>query len=176
MANFEPAVELVLLHEGGFADDPQDPGGITNWGVTLPDLPKGSGPDDIRNLSRDAAKAIYHAKYWAPLRGDEIASQCIADIYMDLAVAKGLTGATTPLRMALGLSLPPIQWGRLDDVTIRAINAASAPQLAFDFLRLCDQSRIDRVMANPVLIKFLPGWLRRNTHNRAHVQGLVMQW
>lgn len=176
MANFDQSIELVLLHEGGLTDNPNDPGGITNFGITLPDLPKGSGASDIRNLTRDAAKAIYHAKYWAPIRGDEIIEQVIADIYLDIAVAKGLTGATDPMRTALGLRLPPIQWGKLDGQTLLSINAKNPMQLAFDFLSGCDDSRITRVESNGKMLEFLPGWLRRDRHNLAHVFGLKMAW
>lgn len=179
MANFDIAFKLVLQHEGGLTDDPVDPGGITKFGITLPDLPKGSTADDIRNLTIIRAEEIYKAKYWNPLRCDEILSQPIADIFFDIGVAKGLTGTTTQMRIALGLHLPPVSWGHLDDATLKAINAHSdtAPlQVAFDFLAACDDSRIQRVKDNGVLLKFLPGWLRRDRHNLAHVFGLKMVW
>lgn len=176
MADFDTAIPLILMHEGGLTDNPNDPGGLTNFGITLPDLPAGSTADDIRNLSQRAAEAIYHARYWARIRGDEILDQRIADVYLDLAVAKGLQGATGQIRAALGLALPPVNWGRLDDRTLSAINTAQPLQLAFDFLAHCDDSRIQRVSLNGKLLEFLPGWLRRDRHNLAHVFGLKMNW
>ena len=32
--NFEAALKALLKHEGGFVNHPQDPGGMTNLGVT----------------------------------------------------------------------------------------------------------------------------------------------
>ncbi|PIK74437.1 hypothetical protein CS379_02545, partial [Methylobacterium frigidaeris] len=34
-STFERALSLVLTHEGGWSDDPHDPGGATNLGVTI---------------------------------------------------------------------------------------------------------------------------------------------
>jgi lysozyme family protein len=180
MADFKQAIPLILLHEGEeYTNDPADPGGPTKWGVTIPDLPRGATAADIEALTRDQAKAIYLAKYWNHLRGDEIPQQQVADIYFDIAVAQGLEGSTDIMRRALGLRPRDNQWGKLDDETLNAIKSkglSGMMQLAFDFLGACDAVRIERVHASPSLVKFLPGWLRRNNHNRAHAFGLYMPW
>lgn len=186
MADFDTTMNLVLLHEGGdYTNDPNDNGGPTKWGITLPDLTQGATSADIENLTRDQAKAIYRAKYWLPLRGDEIQSQAIADIFVDIGVARGLSGTTSQMRLALGLNLPPVSWGHLDDVTLSSMNArasdhGSSPveieQLAFDFLGDVDLTRIQRVSKDPTQAKWLWGWLRRDRHNLAHAIGLRMEW
>ena len=54
MTLFDIAIDFVLSQENGLADDPKDPGGITNFGISLrsyPDL----GADGIRSLTRSAA-------------------------------------------------------------------------------------------------------------------------
>ena len=59
-SNFDEIIEVVLHHEGGYVNDPKDPGGETNFGVA-----KRSHPDvDIANLTKDGAKEIYKEYYW----------------------------------------------------------------------------------------------------------------
>jgi lysozyme family protein len=60
LTQFDDIIEVVLEHEGGYVNDPQDPGGETNFGVA-----KRSHPDvDIKNLTKDGAKEIYYQDYW----------------------------------------------------------------------------------------------------------------
>ncbi|OXE36892.1 MAG: hypothetical protein CGW95_04725, partial [Phenylobacterium zucineum] len=52
---FDQAFEVLIGHEGGYTNNPQDPGGETKFGIS-----KRAYPDqDIANLTLDAAKAIY---------------------------------------------------------------------------------------------------------------------
>jgi len=55
MSAFEPAFEFMLPHEGGYADDPNDRGGQTKFGISKRQYPN----EDIRNFTLDEAKAIY---------------------------------------------------------------------------------------------------------------------
>ena len=53
-------IDWVLGWEGGLVDDPDDPGGVTKYGISQrahPEL-------DIRSLTIDQAKAIYYTDYW----------------------------------------------------------------------------------------------------------------
>lgn len=177
MADFNTSLQVVLTHEGGaYTNDPNDRGGPTKWGITIPDIP-GATAATIQALTQEQAGEIYSKKYWAPLRCGEIQAQGIATVFFDIGVLRGLTGATTAMRSALGLHLPPVAWGHLDDVTLNAINADPFPlQLAFDFLWAVDQTFIARVAADATQAKFLPGWLRRTHHLAAIVSGLKYSW
>ncbi len=77
-ANFERALSLVLKHEGGFADHPADPGGATMMGITQATLAEWRGrpvtKDEVRALSRVEAGAIYRARYWDAVKGDDLPS------------------------------------------------------------------------------------------------------
>ena len=54
LTKFDDIIEIVLEHEGGYVNDPKDPGGETNFGVA-----KRSHPDvDIKNLTKEVAKEI----------------------------------------------------------------------------------------------------------------------
>ncbi len=64
--NFGRAIEFVLRWEGGYSNDPSDPGGETKYGIS-----KRAHPDvDIANLTLEDAKTIYRAEYWVPLGCD----------------------------------------------------------------------------------------------------------
>lgn len=57
---FEKCMDFVLSHEGGYVNDPVDPGGETKYGIA-----KRYNPEvDIKNLTREEALKIYHKKYW----------------------------------------------------------------------------------------------------------------
>lgn len=81
MADFEPAIEIVLDNEGGYVNDPKDPGGETKFGIS-----KAAYPNvDIANLTVDQAKEIYRKDYWL---FDGIYSQAVANKLMDAYVNK----------------------------------------------------------------------------------------
>jgi lysozyme family protein len=60
---FRAAVTNVLISEGGLSDHPNDPGGLTNMGISIRAFPH-LGVDGIRHLTREKAIAIYHDHYW----------------------------------------------------------------------------------------------------------------
>ena len=88
MLNFEEAVSRVLTFEKGYVNDPTDPGGETNWGIS-----KRSYPNlDIRNLTRDAAIAIYRKDFWDVIEADSIPSSVVYQLF-DFAVNSSIQTA-----------------------------------------------------------------------------------
>ena len=75
-SSYGEALRRVLAHEGGYTNHPSDPGGPTNFGITIGDYRHYVKPDataaDVRAMRLAQAKAIYRAKYWAALRCDEM--------------------------------------------------------------------------------------------------------
>jgi lysozyme family protein len=156
MADFEVAIPKVLAREGGarFTDDPADRGGATKWGIcqrAYPDL-------DIRNLTEPQACAIYKRDYWDRLRGDDIASQGIAEAIFDAAVNLGVRTAS---RMAQGvLGIEPAD-GVIGSESLKTINAADERLFvaAFALARIARYAAIcngDRSQT-----RFLLGWINR---------------
>ncbi|AMQ65905.1 lysozyme [Stenotrophomonas phage vB_SmaS-DLP_6] len=68
LATFDQAVGMVLKHEGGYVNDPVDPGGETKYGISKRAYPK----VDIKGLTVDGAKAIYKRDYWDAVGGDSL--------------------------------------------------------------------------------------------------------
>ena len=75
-SNFPQAIAYVLASEGGFVNNPADPGGATNLGITIATLRAYRGRavsvDDVRKLGKDEAGAIYRAHYWDAVKADQL--------------------------------------------------------------------------------------------------------
>jgi lysozyme family protein len=82
--NFDEAFDILIGHEGGYVNNPKDPGGETNWGVSKRSYPK----LDIKNLTREGAKVIYRADFWGPLPKAVMATPVAFPLF-DLAVNSG---------------------------------------------------------------------------------------
>ena len=86
--NFDLAFSLVIGHEGGYVNDPRDPGGETKFGIS-----KKSYPNlNIRLLTLADAKRIYLRDYWNRLQLDRLPDAVRFDLF-DAAVNSGLTTA-----------------------------------------------------------------------------------
>lgn len=95
--NFDQAFDRLIGHEGGYSNDPRDPGGETNWGIS-----KRSYPDvDIKDLSKDNAKQIYLRDFWKPLGN---APDVVKFQVFDFAVNSGMQTAIRKLQAAIGVA------------------------------------------------------------------------
>ena len=84
--NYNYALEQVLLSEGGYTNDPRDPGGPTNFGITIYDyrayINHAGTATDVKNMTKAQAAAIYKSKYWDAVNGDNLPSgvdYCVSD-------------------------------------------------------------------------------------------------
>ncbi|MBN8901820.1 MAG: hypothetical protein J0H57_12360, partial [Rhodospirillales bacterium] len=103
---FARCVAVTLSQEGGYVDDPRDPGGATNLGITRATLSawRGQevGKDEVRALPREEAVEIYRANYWLPARcGDMPAG--IDLMVFDCGVNAGPRTAVRMLQRLLGV-------------------------------------------------------------------------
>lgn len=81
---FTLAVTFVLSHEGGYVNDPVDPGGETNYGISKRQYPN----VDIKGLTRQDAVGIYKRDYWDALNCGDMSFD-IACAVFDTAVNMG---------------------------------------------------------------------------------------
>lgn len=89
---FEKAIAFVLEHEGGYVNDPRDPGGETKYGISKRAYPT----LDIKNLTEETAKALYYKDYWIKAGcADLDFPMCLAHI--DTAVNMGVGAASALL-------------------------------------------------------------------------------
>lgn len=127
-----PSIDLVLRHEGGLSDDPNDPGGLTNFGISLRSYPE-LGADGIRSLTRAQAEAIYLKDFWTATMAAQ-PEQSLANCMMDSRVDQG-PGVEGPC-WKQGISIADFQVCRL-------------------------LSYVKVVAKNPAELKFLGTWFRR---------------
>jgi lysozyme family protein len=99
--NFDQAFERLLGHEGGYVNDQRDPGGETNWGITIAVARAEGYSGPMRDLPVAKAKDIYRARYWAPVRADELPDSMRFDVF-DAAVNHGASQSAKWLQRAVG--------------------------------------------------------------------------
>lgn len=125
MANFERAVQHTLDLEGGYVNDPADPGGRTIYGISERSFPEewSIGPPTLQR-----AKEIYKLNFWNPLNLDTFVNQSVALEVFDTAVNCGPRKAGEFLQVAYNFfavkkGLPPLVVdGAIGPKTIRAVN------------------------------------------------------
>ena len=156
LTTFNEIIEKVLEHEGGYVNDPNDRGGETNFGIT-----KKFYPDvDIKNLTKEQAKHIYHTDYWRRGKCDEIPSK-LRHIYFDMLVNFGKRGAVKVLqRAANAKNKNKIDVdGGLGPATLKAIQNLELERVrAYRVLRFANL-----VIKKPEQERFWFGWFRRAT-------------
>ncbi len=156
------ALKFTLLWEGGYVNNPDDPGGATNKGVTQDtyntyrinnQLPT-QGVELITDVE---VHDIYFSMYWQPSQAALMVLP-LAIVHFDTAVNFGVGGAIEFLQEALGISADGI-FGPGTQTALLANNTAQTAQKIV-------QGRIDyrnqRVDTNPSQEVFLVGWLNRD--------------
>lgn len=89
-------VDLVLNAEGGYSDDPDDPGGPTNRGIAW-NYQKNNlalmGVNTVKQLSeitKEFAYEFYYRFFWNECGANRIRNQKLAYIHFDAAVNHGI--------------------------------------------------------------------------------------
>lgn len=97
---FDDAFEIVVKEEGGdkVTDDPNDPGGLTKWGVSLRAHPE-LGRAGILALTKAKAKKIYKKNYWDAIKATGFPLKDRLFIF-DMAINLGVTGAAKIIQKA----------------------------------------------------------------------------
>lgn len=178
---FQHALDVVLAHEGGFVNDPVDPGGATNWGISLRwlarageldlngdgladgdlDLDGDVDVDDIRAMTRDDAAFFYRAHWWD--RHDYGALHLtVATKVFDLAVNMGSPQAHKLLQRACRACGKEIADDGIIGPVTRATVAGIPPEMLIPPLREAAAGFYRQLIAlRPQLAKYERGWLKR---------------
>lgn len=167
-AKFDTAIGFTLPwecafkagHQGDLAFvraelDPDDPGGVTKYGIDQRDHPG----VDVVNLTLEGAKAIYGAREWTWMLGERLDFPAFAVVF-DACVNPGRV-VISYLQHAVGAKPD----GVFGEQTIAAVNVASRDQLGafLDRVNLYYQNVAEE---KPRLRKFLSGWINRNNARR----------
>jgi len=162
-SNWDNAFAAVVKSEGGFQDDPRDPGnrlvdgraGATNLGVTQRAWESYVGRqvthDEMRALNLAMVQPFYKIKYWNAVKGDTL-PRGIDYLTFDLAVNGGPARAAMTLQQALGVTAD----GVIGPQTTNAAAFADAPALAQKFTDV--KISFYKSLNNPVYER---GWVNR---------------
>lgn len=154
---FINAVEKTLRNEGGYVNDPVDPGGETNYGISKRHWPA----VDIKNLTKERAIDFYYTDFWLTGLANEIEDENVADKVFDLSVWFGKGGTNEVLYNVLigqGISESKLEYDLNLAIEINKMD----PLVALSHIRgMAVANRKDRVKKDPKLNKFLKGWIRR---------------
>lgn len=136
MADFQPALQVILKHEGGWVDDPADRGGETNFGISTKiieeekltneelGLPPGREKGWLKDMHVNAAIHVYKKLYWDRYGYGNINDQAVATKLCDAAVNMGGTqAAKLAQRAATACGQPATDDGKLGPRSFAAINA-----------------------------------------------------
>jgi len=160
--SFDQAFERLIGHEGGYVNHPNDPGGETNWGITLRTAREHGYTGQMRDLTREQAKDIYRRAYWLRVKADQYNSAIAFQVF-DAAVNHGIKQAVRWLQRAVGVT----DDGFIGPVTVAAARAANPS----DVLARFNAQRLDFYTKLSTWPAFGKGWVRRVAANLQYAAG-----
>jgi lysozyme family protein len=165
--NFPKALAAVLVHEGGYVNNPKDPGGMTNLGCTKAVWEEHCGHPVNEKVMRALTPAdvapLYKRKYWDKVQGDELPSG-VDYVVFDAAINSGPGRAAKWLQSCVGVEPD----GGIGPKTLAAVRAFDPQQLVKDYAK----RRLSFMMDLPTWGTFGKGWTRRV--NEVEAVGLTM--
>lgn len=156
MSVFDTIFERLMLHEGGYVNHPNDPGGETMYGVTKRVAQAHGYWGDMRKLPKSLAKQITEKSYYNAVKGDQL-DRLIAWQLTDAAYNHGPKQAVKFLQRAVGASAD----GLIGPRTLEAVAAMDKN----DVVLLFNAERIDFYTGLRGWISFGKGWARRVANN-----------
>jgi lysozyme family protein len=182
MANFNPAFQITMGNEGGYADNPADPGGETWKGIArhywpawsgwaIVDKIKATNPPNINTALNAEAElqqlvlAFYKQHFWDTEMLDEINDQQTANQLFDSAVNMGTGVASRFLQQGIDTLKPGVVTvdGVVGPATIAAANALPAKELYNAICNLRRQRYMQIIAQNPREVMFEHSWMSRIT-------------
>lgn len=161
---FQRAHAFVAEWEGGFVDDPQDPGGATKWGVTIRTLiAKGLdlnndgaiNRQDIHDMTPGQAERIYWESYWQASGAPDL-PEGLALVHYDSAVNQGPGRAARFLQKSVGAKVD----GIIGPKTLAAVRG----RWSADPDRVLREYCVNRALhysSLSIFARFGRGWMRR---------------
>lgn len=153
---FDRCVTITLMHEGGFSEDPNDPGGATNFGITKRTLEAYRGKvvsvNDVRNLSSAEAREIYRANFWNLMRCGDLPAGLDLMVF-DYGVNSGPSQAVKNLQALVGVN----QDGAIGNITLPAVKKIPPVGLIGDLA----SGRLEYLKTLATYATYKDGWTSR---------------
>ncbi|QQG67025.1 glycoside hydrolase family 108 protein [Desulfobulbus oligotrophicus] len=155
VTNFDRAIVHVLANEGGYSNNPKDPGGETMWGITRATATAAGYSGEMKDLPLRIAKKIYRERYWR-LEYERMPYVVAVQVF-DAAVNSGPVAAIKWLQQAVGTR----QDGVIGPLTMAAVGRRDPLQIV---LRFCS-ARLKFLTSLPTWPSFGRGWVNRIVGN-----------
>lgn len=153
---FDKIFDRVMLVEQGYVHHPDDPGGETNFGITLRTARANGYAGRMIDLKHDQAKEIYRQAFWQRVRGDKM-HPAIAFQLFDACVNHGIGNGVRMLQRAVGVA----DDGAIGDVTMKAVTIREAHDVIMCF---CAE-RLEFYTKLKTFSTFGRGWVNRVAGN-----------
>jgi lysozyme family protein len=158
--NFDQAFTILVnpQHEGGYVNDPKDPGGETKYGISKRAFPG----EDIANLTLDRAKQLYALNYWGPAGCDAVPNSIKYELF-DFAVNTSAPGHCTTAIKALQRAAGCTDDGVLGPNTLQKVQSGDPTALMCKFF--AQVIRYYTGLRSDLKIAYLSGWMNRLATN-----------
>lgn len=164
MADINFTIKHIQKWEGGFVNNPYDPGGATNKGITLNTYKRfcldNNRPipsvEDLKNISDKDWYALFLSNYWNKWQGNLIEDKYVATMLVDWVFNSGKWGIVIPQRL-----LKVREDGIVGPNTINAVNSADPDYLFNELLWARKEFLTDIVRKKTTQERFLKGWFNR---------------
>ena len=159
MTRSEQMIMLILKHEGGYVNHPNDPGGATNKGITLKTFRRFIKPNgtvaDLKALTTEQAVIVYKRNYWDAVLADLLPIGVDYTV-ADFAVNSGPARAVKVLQKVVGVT----QDGQIGPATLKAVKSKDAKWV----IKMVNAERLafmKRIRGGKLWATFGKGWQRR---------------
>jgi lysozyme family protein len=154
--NFDACLAHLLKHEGGFSAHPQDPGGVTNLGVTQEVwedwIDRTVSEENMKALTPAKVAPLYKELYWDRVKGDKLPSGVDYCVF-DAAVNSGVSRAAKWLQTTVGA----VADGAIGEQTLKQVLLTN-PQMIIDKYSAI---RLEFLKGRSTWPTFGKGWERR---------------
>ena len=158
--NWETIINHALGSEGGYVNDPVDPGGETNWGISKRAYPK----VNIKTLTKQQAIDIYKKDYWNIIKGDELPSG-VDLVVFDAAINSGNKQSVKWLQRSVGVT----DDGVMGPTTLTAVKKADHQ----DVVNKTTQQRLQFMKSLDTWYRYGRGWTNRIVGLQVTAKGMI---
>ena len=166
--NFDKCFQLVLEDEGKYVNDPRDPGGRTNLGVTQRAweafLNRDVTEAEMRSLTPEAVKGFYRTQYWDKIKGDQLPLG-VDYAAFDFAVNSGTGRSAKYLQEIAGVTAD----GVIGPKSIEALVACDYKQIIDSISNM----RLDFLKRLPTFKVYGKGWSARVSRVKDKASAMV---
>jgi lysozyme family protein len=172
MATFETALQKVLKNEGGYVNDPDDPGGETYKGVARKVFSKWDGWEIIDSMKHEGTfpanldkndslqemiSDFYRINFWNKVKGDDITNENVAFAIFDFGVNAGVKTSVSIAQKVVDAKAD----GIFGSQTLKLINGHDPEMFLASFTLAKIARYISIVQKRPSSKKYFYGWVCR---------------